>query len=215
MNKVDELTLELQMMTNERNELRAILASYTNNDVTNRLNSELEELKMDHQKEMSDVKKFHKEISEGSYKRKELTEKINSYRTLHSRLLREWTQMKEKVGMLKEDKRKLKEEQIFLQKSCEEAKRLCDEAQEQIYDLWAKQQKGHQRLGKHLQSSLKQKELASEQKDLAVKLQHHFTVSQMRSEHLQHELEQTTAQEESLPPMELLQQECCVPANTS
>ena len=36
MKKVDELTLQLQNMTNERNELRAILANYTNNDVNNR-----------------------------------------------------------------------------------------------------------------------------------------------------------------------------------
>ena len=36
MNKVDELTLQLLMMTNERNELRAILANYTNSDVNNR-----------------------------------------------------------------------------------------------------------------------------------------------------------------------------------
>ena len=36
MNKIHELTLQLQMMTNERNELRAILANYTNNDVNNR-----------------------------------------------------------------------------------------------------------------------------------------------------------------------------------
>nr|XP_048312883.1 disks large homolog 5-like [Myodes glareolus] len=175
MNKVDELTLQLQMMTNERDELRAILANYTNNDVNNRLNSELEQLKMDHQKKMSDVKKFHKEISEGSYKCKELTEKIDSYRTLHSRLLGEWTQMKEKVGMLKEDKRKLKEKQIFLQESCEETKRRCEEAHEKIYNLWTKQQQEQQRLGKHLHSLLKQKELVTQQKDMAVKLQHHFT----------------------------------------
>ena len=36
MNKVDELTLQLQMMTNERNELHAVLANYNNNDVNNR-----------------------------------------------------------------------------------------------------------------------------------------------------------------------------------
>ncbi|XP_057650032.1 disks large homolog 5-like [Chionomys nivalis] len=212
MNKVDELTLQLQMMTNERNELRAILANYTNNDLNNRLNSELEELKMDHQKEMSELEKFPKEINEASSKCKELTEKINSYRTLHSRLLGEWTQMKEKVGMLNEDKRKLQEEQIFLQESCEKTRRLCEEAQEKIYNLWTKQQQEQQRLEKHLHSLLKPKELVTQQKDSAVKLQHHFTESQTRSEHLQHELEETTAQEESLLQMELLQQERYVPA---
>ncbi|EGW12732.1 hypothetical protein I79_024007 [Cricetulus griseus] len=58
---------------------------------------------------------------------------------------------------------------------------------------------------------MKQKELVTQQRDLAVKLQHHFSESQMRFEHLQHELEQTTDQEESLLKKELLQQEHCVP----
>ena len=48
--------------------------------------------------------------------------------------------MKEKVGMLREDNRKLQQEQIFLQKSCEETKRLCEEDLEKIYDLLTKQQ---------------------------------------------------------------------------
>lgn len=44
-----------------------------------RLNSEIEMLKIEHQKEMSDLKNFPKEISEALYKGKELTEKTNSY----------------------------------------------------------------------------------------------------------------------------------------
>ena len=36
MNKVATLTLQLQMMTQERNELRGILANYTNKDLNNR-----------------------------------------------------------------------------------------------------------------------------------------------------------------------------------
>lgn len=42
--------------------------------------------------------------------------------------------------MLKEDNRKLQEEQIFLQESCEKVKRLSEEAHEKTYDLQAKQQ---------------------------------------------------------------------------
>ena len=45
-----------------------------------RLNAELEELNMDHQKETSELEKFPKEISEASSQCKELTEKTNSYR---------------------------------------------------------------------------------------------------------------------------------------
>ena len=45
-----------------------------------RQNSELEELKMDHQKETPELEKFPKEISQDSSRSKELTEKTNSYR---------------------------------------------------------------------------------------------------------------------------------------
>ncbi|XP_076410621.1 disks large homolog 5-like isoform X2 [Peromyscus maniculatus bairdii] len=178
LNQVDKLTLQLQMMTNERNELLEFLALYNNNELNNRLKSELEMLKTQHKKEMSDIKKFPKEICEASYKCKELSEQTNSYRTLYSQLLSEWTRRMEKVSMLKEDHRKLQGEQILLQESCEEARRLCEEAHEKIYDLWTKQQQEHQRLEEDLQHLLKQ-ELLIRQRDLAAKLQHHFTVSQM------------------------------------
>ncbi|EGW05442.1 Disks large-like 5 [Cricetulus griseus] len=211
LNKMEELTLQLKKMTYERDELSVILTHYTSNDWNNRLKSELEILKMERQKEMSDMKKFPKEISEALCKYKVLTEKTNSYSTHHSRLLSECTQLKEKVSMLKEDNRKLKREQILLQEPCEEVKRLSKESYEKIYDLWTKQQQEHERLEEKLLSLMKQKELVTQQRDLAVKLQHHFTDSQMRFEHLQHELEQTTDQEESLLKKELLQQEHCVP----
>ncbi|XP_076410475.1 disks large homolog 5-like isoform X2 [Peromyscus maniculatus bairdii] len=140
LNQVDKLTLQLQMLTNERNELLELLARYNNNELNNRLKSELDMLKTQHKKEMSDIKKFPKEICEASYKCKELSEQTNSYRTLYSQLLSEWTRLMEKVSMLKEDNRKLQGEQILLQESCEEARRLCEEAHEKIYDMWTKQQ---------------------------------------------------------------------------
>ncbi|XP_076410555.1 disks large homolog 5-like isoform X2 [Peromyscus maniculatus bairdii] len=116
--------------------------------------------------------------------------------------------------MLKEDNRKLQGEQILLQESCEEARRLGEEAHEKIYDLWKKQHQEHQRLEEDLQSLMKQKEQLTRQRVLAVKMQHHFTVSQMRFENLQQELEQTTAQDESLLQMELLKQKHYVSGNT-
>ncbi|XP_076416455.1 disks large homolog 5-like [Peromyscus maniculatus bairdii] len=161
LNQVEKLKLQLQMMTNDRNELREFLAHY-NNELNNS--------------------------------------------TLYSQHLSEQTQLKEKVRILLDDKKKLQGEQILLQESCEEAKRLGEEAHEKIYDLWTRQLQEHQTLEENLQSLLKQKELLTRQRDLALKLQHHFTVSQMRFENLQVELEQTTAQEESLLQKELLVQ---------
>nr|XP_042119190.1 zinc finger protein 560-like isoform X2 [Peromyscus maniculatus bairdii] len=91
LNLVDKLTLQLQMMTNERNELLKFLALYNSNELNNS--------------------------------------------TLYSQLPNEWTQLKENVSMLKEDNRKLQGEQILLQESCKEVRRLCEEAHEKIYDL--------------------------------------------------------------------------------
>ncbi|XP_076416805.1 disks large homolog 5-like [Peromyscus maniculatus bairdii] len=173
-----------------------------------RLNSDHEMQITEHKMDMADVIKLPKEISEALYKCTELSEKTKIYR----QHLSEQTQLKEKVRMLLEDKKKLQGEQILLQESCEEAKRLCEEAHEKIYDLWTMQLQEHQRLEENLQSLMKQKELFTRQRDLAVKLQHHFTVSQMRIENLQQELEQNTAQEESLLQMELLGQKHYVPA---
>ncbi|XP_076417014.1 disks large homolog 5-like [Peromyscus maniculatus bairdii] len=136
LNQVEKLKLQLQMMTNDRNELREFLAHYKNNELNNS--------------------------------------------TLYSQHLSEQTQLKEKLKMLLEEKKKLQGEQILLQESHAEAKRLREEAHEKIYDLWTRQMQEHQRLEENLQSLMKQKELFTRQRDLAVKLQHHFTVSQMR-----------------------------------
>nr|XP_042124333.1 putative golgin subfamily A member 6-like protein 3 isoform X1 [Peromyscus maniculatus bairdii] len=212
MKQVEKLKLQLQMMTNDRNELREFLAHY-NNELNKRLNSDHEMQNTEHKMDMADVKKLPKEISEALYKCTELSEKTKIYRTLYSQHLSEQTQLKEKVRILLEDKKKLQGEQILLKESCEEAKRLCEEAHEKMYNLWTRQLQEHQRLEENLQSLLKQKELFTWQRDLAVKLQHHFTVSQMRFENLQQELEQTTAQEESLMQKELVVQKHYVPAH--
>lgn len=66
------------MMTNERNELSIILANFTNNDLNNRLNFELEMLNMEHKKVMVDLEKFPNEISEALNKCKELTKETVS-----------------------------------------------------------------------------------------------------------------------------------------
>ncbi|KAL6032218.1 hypothetical protein STEG23_027107, partial [Scotinomys teguina] len=205
------------------------------------LNSDLEGLKMEHEKEMSDMNKFLEEISEALHKCKESNENTNSYR----RLLGEWTQSMEKVSRLRESNRKMKEEQILLKESCENTKRLREEVHEMIYVLWTKQKQKmqsivgdetvsqvissyisviwetkhgcsvlylyvciheHQVLEDNIQLLQKQKALLIQQRDLAVKQQHPFTVSQMSFEKCQQELEQITAQDDSLLQMEMLEQ---------
>nr|XP_048275565.1 disks large homolog 5-like [Myodes glareolus] len=181
MNKVDTLTLQFQMKTQKRNELHGILANYTNKDLNNRLDFELEMVNMEHKKVMLDLQKFPKEIREALYKCKELTEETVSYSILHNQLLSERTQLKEKVSMLREENRKLRREQISLQECCEKVKNLCDEAHEKIYELCAEEKQKQGKLEERLQYLLKQRDLVTKQIVLAEKLQNHFAVSKMSS----------------------------------
>ncbi|XP_076417033.1 disks large homolog 5-like [Peromyscus maniculatus bairdii] len=79
LNQVEKLKLQLQMMTNDRNELRDFLAHY-NNELNNRLNSDHEMQNTEHKMDMADVMKLPKEISEALYKCTELSEKTKIYR---------------------------------------------------------------------------------------------------------------------------------------
>lgn len=58
----------------------------------------------------------------------------------HSQLLIEWTKLKHDVKSLRNENRKLQREQVVLQESWKEAKRLCEEAREKIFCPCVKQQ---------------------------------------------------------------------------
>ncbi|XP_036032155.1 disks large homolog 5-like, partial [Onychomys torridus] len=208
--KVESLTTQLQVMTAQRNDLRDRLILVTEGSLDKRPyhspNPFYEHLKMEHQQVLSDLQNFENENMEVSQKLSELTKENVFLRDLQSRLLLEQRQQKKKVDLLRQEKENLQEEWLRLKKHLSELKVLCKD-QEETSDLENQQQQEQQRLEERLQSLLKQREMVTQQKHLAMKLQHHLTVSQMRSEKLQHELEQSTAQDESLLPTELLQQE--------
>ncbi|XP_059129850.1 disks large homolog 5-like [Peromyscus eremicus] len=208
--KVESLTTQLREMTTQRNDLRDRLILVTEGSLDNRPyhrpNPFYECLKMEHQQVMSDLQNFENENMEASQKLSELTKENVFLCDLESRLLMEQSQQMKKLDMLRLEKEKLLEEWVLLKHHLGELKVLCKD-QEETSDLQNQQQQEQQRMEERLQSLLKQRELVTQQIHLAKKLQHHLTVSQMRSENLQHELEQSTAQDESLLPTELLQQE--------
>ncbi|XP_076400357.1 disks large homolog 5-like isoform X1 [Peromyscus maniculatus bairdii] len=206
MKKIEKLTIWLHNMTFERSELHEILTNYINKDLNHRLNS-FGMLKKEHKQVMSDLQKMPMEISDSVNKVKQLIEENVSYSYLHSQVLRDCIQLKKNVHLLRLKNRLLRKEQIKLQESCEELKRQLKEAHEMICDPSAEQQQEQESLDERLKGLLKQKELVTLQEDLVEKLQHHFSDSEMRSENLQYEFEQATAQEESLLQTELLQQE--------
>ncbi|XP_052588304.1 disks large homolog 5-like [Peromyscus californicus insignis] len=208
--KVESLTTQLQVMTAQRNDLRDRLILVTEGSLDNRPyhrpNPFWEKLKMEHQQVMSALQKFENENLEASQKLSELTKGKVFLCDLQSRLLMEQSQLKKKLDMQRQEKENILEFWVMVKYHLGDLQVLSKD-QEEISDLQNQQQQEQQRMEERLQSLLKQKELVTQQKHLAIKLQHHLTVSQMRSENLQHELEQSTCQDESLLPTELLQQE--------
>ncbi|XP_059129093.1 uncharacterized protein LOC131919052 [Peromyscus eremicus] len=140
MKKLEKLTIRLHDMECERNELRGILANYTNKDLNNRLNFELEMLEMEHKQVMSALQKLPMEISDALHKCKGLIEETEYFSYLHGRFLRECNHLKKTVRVLRIQNTQLWKEQIELQKTCEEVKKLLKEAHEKICDPCAEQQ---------------------------------------------------------------------------
>ncbi|EGW12576.1 Disks large-like 5 [Cricetulus griseus] len=98
-----------------------------------RLNFELEMLNMEHKQVMSDLQKLPMEISDALDKCKALSEKTKSFSYYHGQVLREWIQQKKNVHLSKLKNRLLRKEQIELQESCEEVKRLFKEIHERLF----------------------------------------------------------------------------------
>ncbi|XP_040592740.1 uncharacterized protein LOC121136415 [Mesocricetus auratus] len=139
MEKLEELTIKLQSIKNEQIELSAILESYTKIDFYNRLKS-FEMMKKVHKQVMCDLQRFPLEISDNLNKCKQLIEENNKcYSFLHRIGLPDLTQLKNNVNALKQENEKLSEEQIALQETCEEVKKLLKEVQEKICDPCAEQ----------------------------------------------------------------------------
>ncbi|KAM7336375.1 hypothetical protein ACRRTK_004868 [Alexandromys fortis] len=211
--KVRSLTTQLQQMTRERNELRDHLISITEEPIDNRTRSYrkpnplFEKLKRKHERVMSDLQRLEDEKNEVTEKFNELAKESFFYWNLQYQLVMEKYQMEDKVDLLKQENKKLMQYWVLLQKHLEDLHLAFQDQEEENRDLQTQEHQEQQSLEESLQSPVKQKELVNQEKNLAVNLQHHVTVSQMRSESLQQEPEQSSAQDESLPPTELLQQE--------
>ncbi|XP_037064727.1 disks large homolog 5-like [Peromyscus leucopus] len=207
--EIERLTTALQLATAQRNQLRDRLLFITEGTVDNRPyhqpNPFYEKLRMEHKRVMKELNTLQNENTEASKKFSEQTKETLFYRGLHSRLLMEQTQLEKKVGMLRQEKMKLLEDWVLLKHHSKELRVICEDQEEKTSDLKTQQRQELQRLEERVQLLLKQKDMVTQEKDLAKKLQHHFESSQMRFRKLQ--LEQATAQGESPLQGEALQQE--------
>ncbi|CAH7488167.1 LOC102550797 [Phodopus roborovskii] len=158
--EMERLSTDLQLMTNHRNELRDRLLFISEGKVDNRPyhkpNPFHEKLKFDHKQVMWELKIFENEKTEASEKFSELTKETKFYRGLHSRLLMEETQLKRKVDMLKQEKKKLQEEWVLLKHHLEDFN-LTNTNQEEKSDLKIqKQQVRDRRMSTQLQPEMEQ-----------------------------------------------------------
>ncbi|XP_004383225.1 disks large homolog 5 [Trichechus manatus latirostris] len=143
--KVENLSIQLQLMTRERNELRKRLAFATHGTTFDkrpyhRLNPDYERLKIQCVRAMSDLQSLQNQHSNALKRCEEVAKETDFYHTLHSRLLSDQTQLKDDVDMLRRENGQLLRERNLLQQSWEDMKRLHEEDQKEIGDLRAQQQ---------------------------------------------------------------------------
>ncbi|KAM7073376.1 disks large homolog 5 isoform 2-T2 [Molossus nigricans] len=143
--KVENLSVQLRLMTRERNELRKRLAFATHGTAFDkrpyhRLNPDYERLKIQCVRAMSDLQSLQNQHTNALKRCEEVAKETDFYHTLHSRLLSEQTQLKDDVDMLRRENGQLLRERNLLQQSWEDMKRLHEEDQKEIGDLRAQQQ---------------------------------------------------------------------------
>ncbi|XP_036121382.1 disks large homolog 5 isoform X2 [Molossus molossus] len=143
--KVENLSIQLRLMTRERNELRKRLAFATHGTAFDkrpyhRLNPDYERLKIQCVRAMSDLQSLQNQHTNALKRCEEVAKETDFYHTLHSRLLSEQTQLKDDVDMLRRENGQLLRERNLLQQSWEDMKRLHEEDQKEIGDLRAQQQ---------------------------------------------------------------------------
>ncbi|XP_043452613.1 disks large homolog 5 isoform X3 [Prionailurus viverrinus] len=143
--KVENLSIQLRLMTRERNELRKRLAFATHGTTFDkrpyhRLNPDYERLKIQCVRAMSDLQSLQKQHTNALKRCEEVAKETDFYHTLHSRLLSDQTQLKDDVDMLRRENGQLLRERNLLQQSWEDMKRLHEEDQKEIGDLRAQQQ---------------------------------------------------------------------------
>ncbi|XP_076784443.1 uncharacterized protein LOC143441240 [Arvicanthis niloticus] len=79
MKRLEKLKRDLERMKNERDELRGILAHYTDKDLKDSINFETMMLEMQHEQVMTDLKKIPQQICEALYKCQELIQENQLY----------------------------------------------------------------------------------------------------------------------------------------
>ncbi|XP_036986475.2 disks large homolog 5 isoform X1 [Artibeus jamaicensis] len=143
--KVENLSIQLRLMTRERNELRKRLAFAAHGTTFDkrpyhRLNPDYERLKIQCVRAMSDLQSLQNQHTNALKRCEEVAKETDFYHTLHSRLLSDQTQLKDDVDMLRRENGQLLRERNLLQQSWEDMKRLHEEDQKEIGDLRAQQQ---------------------------------------------------------------------------
>uniref|UniRef100_A0A8C8UIQ2 Disks large homolog 5 N-terminal domain-containing protein n=1 Tax=Peromyscus maniculatus bairdii TaxID=230844 RepID=A0A8C8UIQ2_PERMB len=141
--KLERLTMELQLVTSQRNELRDRLIFVTEGTMDNRyplFQTPGHKLKLEHKEIMSELKML---VPGGWGGRRRLAGPYYAACVssgLHSRLLMEQTQLKKKVDMLRQENKKLMEDWVLLKHHLKDLKVICKDQEKETSDLQTQQQ---------------------------------------------------------------------------
>ncbi|XP_035308972.1 disks large homolog 5-like [Cricetulus griseus] len=157
--EMERLNKELQLMTNQRNELRDRLLFITEGNVEKRPyyrpNPSYEKLKMEHNEVVAELQSLQSKNTEASEKLDDLAKETSFYRGLHSRLLMEQTKLKKKVDILRQENKKRMEDWFLLKHHLREWKLICKNQEEKTSDLQTQQKV---RAGRQLEQATAQDE---------------------------------------------------------
>uniref|UniRef100_A0A673UYB1 Discs large MAGUK scaffold protein 5 n=1 Tax=Suricata suricatta TaxID=37032 RepID=A0A673UYB1_SURSU len=190
--KVENLSIQLQLMTRERNELRKRLAFATHRTTLDarpyhRLNPDYERLKIQCVRAMSDLQSLQKQHTNALKRCEEVVLKHNGSSEILNKL---YDTAMDKLEVVKKDYDALR-------------KRYSEKVAIHTSDLSRLEQ-----LEEENQRLLKQTEMLTQQRDTAIQLQHQCALSLRRFEAIHQELNKATAQNKDLQwEMELLQSE--------
>ncbi|XP_040596992.1 disks large homolog 5-like isoform X1 [Mesocricetus auratus] len=206
--KMEGMSKQLDQLAMETKELRDCLISITEGCPDDRSmpyhrpKPFYENLQMEHKQVMDDLQRLQNENKEALERFYEITEESLFYCNLQQQLQMEKSQVQYVVEKLRQETKKVLGEWILLQYYLDELKVICEKEERVIRDLQTQEHQEQQRQEGNLQNQ-KKEELIIEKKTLAGKLQDYLTVSQMRSEKLQQEIEQASGHDESTLQTEL------------
>ncbi|XP_051523810.1 disks large homolog 5-like isoform X2 [Myxocyprinus asiaticus] len=144
--KLETVIFQLRQVTRERDDLRKRLAlsspGTTFDDCRPSVKSghDYERLKLQCMKAMSDLQSLQNQHTKTLKRCEEAVRDADYYHTLHGRVVAEQTQLREEMGVVKQNYSQLLQQHSQLQQTCDELRHIHDSDQREVSDMRLQQQ---------------------------------------------------------------------------